>query len=30
MVNHLLKPQKCQQKNAHFFAGIKVTPLKES
>ncbi len=29
MVNHLLKPQKWLQKNAHFFAGIKVTPLKE-
>lgn len=29
MVNHLLKPQKWLQKNAHFFAGIKVTPLIE-
>lgn len=28
MVNHLLKRQKWQQKIAHFFAVIKVTPLK--
>lgn len=30
MVNHLLKPQKWLQINAHFSAGIKVAPLKES
>lgn len=29
MVNHLLKPEYSQQNNAHFFAGIETSKLKQ-